>query len=242
MAYGGGMTQSKHEVPVHFFSKVAETALGRARGWHAIAWALEEPDLEFAEDLRSGKLGELWTEAAAWLGDDRHMLTSELMSLGVFARGAARREADDDLAQLHADWAVAIGDDNADAADAADAADVDVAVVASRAALIESIHCLVRLCEREAAAWQGRDLSAGKELRASQDTFISANIAEQLTGTCVRILEAATLNIWRVLARLMLAYLSADTGRDYQRAAVGPKRKSGGLIDEKGFLRLYEQT
>lgn len=215
------MSADKLPFPTDFFDKVAATAQGRAKGWAHIHRVLDAPDSALIEDLRSGALAEVWTDSAAWLGDDKHMLTAELMSLGVFARGAGRRSAEDDLESFQTDYNAVVGD---------------------QSALIVALTDLVEQCQAEAAAWEARDLSLGKELRAQQSVFIDENISPALTDLCVRIVEKAQLNIWKVLARLMLAYLSADTGKDFQRAALGSRRKSGGLVDEKGFLRLYEQT
>lgn len=215
------MPADKLPFPIDFFDKVAATAQGRANGWAHIHRVLDTPDSALIEDLRSGALVEVWTDSAAWLGEDKHMLTAELMSLGVFARGAGRRSAQDDLDSFQADYNAVVGD---------------------QSELIAALTDLVEQCHAEAAAWEVHDLSLGKELRAQQSVFIDENISPALTDLCVGIVEKAQLNIWKVLARLILAYLSADTGKDFQRAALGSRRKSGGLVDEKGFLRLYEQT
>lgn len=215
------MTADKLPFPADFFDKVAATAQGRAKGWAHIHKVLDTPDEALIDDLRSGTLAEVWTDSAAWLGEDKHMLTSELMSLGVFSRGAGRRSAQQDFEAFQADYNAVVGD---------------------QSKLIVALADLVGQCQAEAAAWESRDLSLGKELRAQQSVFIDQNISPALTDLCVGIVENAKLNIWKVLARLILAYLSADTGKDFQRAALGSRRKSGGLVDEKGFLRLYEQT
>lgn len=213
------MPAPKMEFPPTFFTKVADTAAGRGVGWLAIAEVLAVPDAGLVSRLRDGSLAQVWTQSAAWLGEDQHMLTAELMSLGVFSRSAGRRSADQDLVDLTADHELVVGD---------------------QSELIGLITELAGQCSAEASAWSSGDLVAGKELRASQREFTDANIAPPLTQLCVQIVAGAQRNIWRTLAKLVLAYLSADTGKDYQRAILDAGRKSGGIVDAKGFLRLLE--
>lgn len=207
--------------PSHFFDKVAAAARERGQGWQLLAACLQEPTASFVARLRDGSWAQSVGESAAWLGDDQHMLTSELMSLGVYSRGAVRRDAQTDLDNLVADYQATVGE---------------------QPQLVAAFAELAKLCEAESTAWEGRDIAQGKSLRAQQNEFIDAQVATDLVELCVKMEAQASLNIMRTLAKLILAYLSADTGKDYQRAALGSKRKSGGLVDEKGFLRLYEQT
>lgn len=215
------MPVSKMEFPPTFFAKVAQAAAGRGAGWLAIAEVLATPSPALVGRLRDGSLAELWTQSAAWLGEDQHMLTAELMSLGVFSRSAERRSADQDLADFVADHELVVG---------------------NQSQLIGLITELAGQCTAESVAWTSGDMAGGKVLRAEQEVFTEAHIAPVLTELCVGIVAGAQRNIWRTLAKLMLAYLSADTGKDYQRAVLDGGRKSGGIIDAKGFLRLYEQT
>lgn len=213
------MPVPKMEFPPTFFTQVADAAAGRGIGWLSIAEVLTPPDAELVSRLRDGSLAQVWTESAAWLGEDQHMLTAELMSLGVFSRSAVRRDADQDLADLTADHTLVVGD---------------------QTELIGLLTELAGQCSAESTAWSTGDLVAGKALRASQCEFTDANIAPPLTQLCAQIVSGAQRNIWRTLAKLILAYLSADTGKDYQRAVLDSGRRPGGLIDAKGFLRLHE--
>ena len=187
-------------LPPAFLEKVARTAADRAAGWEALADVLSPPDVALVERLRSGALVETWRQGSSWLGDDTHVQTAELMSLDVFARGAARRDPRDDLADLLAGFE---------------------ALVAPHADLVPPVRELAGLCRDEAAAWADGDPTRAKALRAGQQEFITECLVPGLPELAGRLAREAEANIWRLLGRLTLAILAADTGKDFQRAVLG---------------------
>ena len=188
--------------PLHpeFLDKVTQTALARGRTWDAIADVLEEPGVALVTRLRSGDLVATLTASAAWLGEDTHMLTAELMSLEVYARSSSRRPLAGDLEEFRADHA---------------------AYVVARSTLISPIRELAALCRQESGAWEAGDLEAGKTLRAGQRDFLDAHLVPELPELASALATSAAANVWRLLGRVILATLSAETGRDYQRAVLG---------------------
>ena len=187
--------------PLHpeFLAKVTQTALARARTWDVIADVVDEPGVALVTRLRSGDLVATLTASAAWLGEDTHMLTAELMSLEVYARSSSRRPLADDLEEFRTDHA---------------------AYVAS-AGLNAPIRELAALCRQESGEWEAGDIEAGKTLRAGQRDFLDAHLVPELPELASALATSAAANVWRLLGRVILATLSAETGRDYQRAVLG---------------------
>lgn len=192
-------------LPPTFLAKVAQTATARAEAWEAVADVLSPPDAALVERLRSGALTAIWREGSHWLGDDTHMLTAELMSLDVYARGALRRDPATDLADLQAGHE---------------------AHVADQSSLVPAVRELADLCRAEGAAWADGLMDHAKALRASQQEFVENHLVTGASGTGLpdvagRLVRGADANVWRLLGRLMLAILSAETGKDFQRAVLG---------------------
>ncbi|SDB84104.1 hypothetical protein SAMN05216410_0365 [Sanguibacter gelidistatuariae] len=190
-------------LPAGFLTKVSQTATDRAHGWDAVADVLTSPDATLVDRLRSGALAQTWRDSTGWLGEDAHVLTAELMSLDVYARGASRRTADADLADLRSGYA---------------------ALVARDAGLVASIRELADLCREEAAAWTDARSDEAKASRVGQQDFITARLVPALPDLGGRLALEAEASVWRLLGRVMLGLLSADTGKDFQRAVLGEDR------------------
>ena len=197
-------------LPATFLAKVTETATHRALGWDAVADVLAPPDLALVERLRSGALTQTWRESTDWLGGDTHALTAELMSLEVYARGAARRAPADDLADLLAGYE---------------------ALVARDAALAAPVRRLAELCRTEAVAWAVGNPVEAKAVRVGQQNYITECLVPGLPELGGRLALEAEAGVWRLLGRVILGLLSGDTGKDYQRAVLGDdlgRRRRGG--------------
>lgn len=52
-------------------------------------------------------------------------------------------------------------------------------------------------------------------MRARQHALIEARLAPVMHALGWRLVTSAQANIWRTLGRLLLAYLSVESGRDY---------------------------
>lgn len=187
-------------LPAGFLTKVAQTAADRARGWDAVADVLSPPDAALVERLRSGALAQTLREAASWLGDDTHVLTAELMSLEVYARGGHRRAPGDDLTDLLSGYD---------------------ALVARDGGLVAPIRRLAELCRAEAAAWTDGHPDEARAVRAGQQDHITEHLVPGLPDLGGRLALEAEAGVWRLLGRVMLGLLSADTGKDFQRAVLG---------------------
>lgn len=183
-----------------FTAQVALVALQRAAAWDALADVLDEPTPETAERLRSGELVETWRTGVAWLGADATTIGSPLLSLDVFVRGAARRTAQDDLATLTVDHRELVGPDLP-------------AVLRMRE--------VAELCRDESRAWSEGDVEAGKTRRAGQRTFLDEHLVDVLPEIGRRLVQDSRRELWRAVGRLLLAFLSAESGRDYQRSVLG---------------------
>lgn len=191
-------------LPSTFLAKVSQTASDRARAWDAVAEVLSPPDAALVERLRSGALVQVWRQGSSWLGDDTHMLTAELMSLDVYARGAVRRGADDDLADLRTGYDT---------------------LVAPGAHLVTGLREVAALCREEAQAWSAGRVDHAKTLRVDQQDLITDRLATELPELAGRLVREGETNVWRLLGRLTLAILSTETGRDFQRAVLGERER-----------------
>ncbi|MDM8083526.1 hypothetical protein QUV83_01935 [Cellulomonas cellasea] len=183
-----------------FTAQVALVALQRAAAWDALADVLDEPTPELVERLRSGELVETWRTGVAWLGADATTVGSPLLSLDVFVRGAARRTAEDDLAMLMAEHPQLVGPD---------------------LPAVRRLHDVAELCRDESRAWAEGDLETGKALRAGQRVFLDEHLVDVLPEVGRRLVQDSRRELWRALGRLLLAFLSAESGRDYQRSVLG---------------------
>lgn len=189
-------------------TRIAATADARGEGWAALATLMEEPTEEVVAALRDGTTAKVLTEATAWLGADSPMVGGPLMSLEVFVRGAHRRTAEKDMRSLTEDReAVA-----------------DVVGKGAQAALAAPMRELAALCHHEARAWAAGDDARGKELRARQREVADADLSEKAPGVAKALVEEGAANLSRTIGRLVLGFLSAETGRDYQRAVLGDAR------------------
>ena len=191
-----------------FTAQVALVALQRAAAWDALADVLDEPSPEMVGRLRSGELVETWRTGVAWLGPDATTIGSPLLSLDVFVRGAARRTAHEDLAMLMAEHHALVGPDLP-------------AVLRMRE--------VAELCRDESRAWAEGDLDAGKARRAGQRAFLDEHLVEVLPEVGRRLVQDSRREVWRSVGRLLLAFLSAESGRDYQRSVLGEasRRRAG---------------
>ncbi|WP_407342658.1 hypothetical protein [Pengzhenrongella phosphoraccumulans] len=186
-----------------FTAHVAQVARQRAAAWDAFADVLTAPEVDTVVRLRSGELTEIWRAGVSWVGADTEMFTAALMSLDVYARAASRRTLDSDHAAFEADHA---------------------ALVAPYAATLANLRAVARSCSAEAAAWADADLARGKDLRAHQHALVDEHLVPVLPELAERLVVGARSDIWRVLGRLLLAFVSIETGRDYQRALLGEAR------------------
>jgi hypothetical protein len=182
-----------------YLAQVAAAARERAGAWDAVADVLAG-DVRTAQRLRDGSAAAAWRASSRWLGDDAELFVADLISLDVYQRGAARRTVEDDLAALATDHA---------------------ALVAPHVAVVAHVRDVADACRAEAEAWSAGDPAGGKALRLRQQELIETHLVPVLPDLGGRLVREAGMGVWRALGRLVLAVLSVESGRDYQRAVLG---------------------
>lgn len=199
-----------------FITQVARVTAERAEAWDALLDTLSAPATGVVEQLRSGVLAQTWRAGVRWLGQDSDMMAAALLTLDVYARGSARRNLADDLAAFAAGRA---------------------AMAEPVAATIASVRTVAAMCRDEAGAWSRGDVTAGKDLRAQQHDVIEEHLVV-LPELGARLVREST-GVWRAIGQLLLAFLTAETGKDYQRAVLGAPGivKPGGSVELNGLLR-----
>ncbi|MGV8965851.1 MAG: hypothetical protein ACOH2F_06190 [Cellulomonas sp.] len=191
------------DVLAGFTAHVAQVAQQRAAAWDAFADVLAAPEVDTVVRLRSGELTEIWRAGVSWVGADAEMFTAALMSLDVYARAAGRRTLASDHAAFLADHTTLVG---------------------PHLAALAPLRAVARSCSAEGAAWADGDLAHGKDLRAHQHALVEEHLVPMLPELAERLVVSARSDVWRVLGRLLLAFVSIETGRDYQRAILGEAR------------------
>lgn len=192
-----------HGTRESFLDQVSQVAADRAGAWQALAEVLDRPTPQVVDRLRSGALVELWRAGSRWLGDDSQMFTGALMSLDVYARGAARRDAAEDLRSYREEHATHIGDGTD---------------------LSRRVTDLAATCREEADRWRAGDFGAGRDSRAQQHKTLEGGLAEELLAIGADAGRHASTHLWRTLGKVILALVTVETGRDYQRAVLGDSR------------------
>ena len=192
-------------------TRIAASADARGEGWDALARLVEPPTAEVVAALRDGSIADVLRGATEWLGEDTGIVAGPLMSLDVYVRSAGRRTPEADLAALEDDRA---------AIDAG-AGGLEPGAVA---ALARPMRELAVLCHHEARAWSDGDLDQGKDLRARQRELADERLVADLPPAAKALVEEGLANVTRTVGRLLLAFLSAETGKDYQRAVLGDPR------------------
>lgn len=192
-------------------ARIAASADARGEGWDALARLVEPPTIEVVTALRDGTLAGVLREATTWLGEDTAMVAAPLMSLDVYVRSAERRTPEADLASL-----------------VEDRAEIDVGAgglpSGAVAALALPMRELAVLCHHEARAWASGDMDLGKQLRAQQRVLADERLVPDLPPVAKVLVDEGLANLTRTVGRLLLAFLSAETGKDYQRAVLGDPR------------------
>lgn len=190
---------------------ISSSADKRGEGWNALALLADTLTQDVVDSLRDGTMAAVFKDATTWLGADSPMVAGPIMAMEVYARGSVRRDAAKDLRALTEDRE-------------------EIAKVLREAGakqsedLAPTMRKLAALCHQEAQAWGSGDDATGKELRARQHEVAASELAEALPIVGKTFVEEGITNQTRTIGRLLLGYLSVETGRDYQRAVLGDTR------------------
>lgn len=181
-------------------TRLGQVARSRAAGWRLCAWLVSPPDPELVEALRTGRLAHDLTTAVSWLGQPAEAFLPTAMTLDTYARRAARRAPEEDLADLAAEHARLWPDGVAWTATADD---------------------LAAVARQEAEAWENGDHERAKELRLVQQQRMEEDLVDTLPAWAVAAEAAASVVFYRAAARHAVLHLSFESGRDLAAAAFG---------------------
>lgn len=180
---------------------IARIADARSTAWSLCHDLLAEPDEALARRLREGEAAEELSLITAWLGEESSRFLPVQMSLETYARRARRRTVAGDLAELRDGYASA-----------------GLADLPWRPVLAE----LATDCESEARAWWAGDHERAKELRVAELRVVEEHLSPVVPEWGAQVDASTTPMIYRTVARLLVAHLSFETGRDFDRVVYGP--------------------
>ena len=181
-------------------ARLGGVARSRAAGWQLCARLFGPPGPDLVEALRSGRLARDLTEAVSWLGQPAESFLPTVMTLDTYARRAARRAPEDDLADLAAEHARLWPDE---------------------VPWLAAFEDLAASAGREAEAWEEGEHARAKGLRLEQQERIEADLVDALPAWAVEAEAAASVMFYRAAARYAVLYLSFESGRDLATAAFG---------------------
>lgn len=195
-------------------ARIAASADARGEGWVALGRLVQPPTEELLAGLVDGSLARVLIEATTWLGEDRQMVAGPLSSLEVYTRRAQRGALDSELESL-----------------VEDREEIASGPLGPRGVedLAGPMREMAVLCHQEAKAWASGDLDQGKALRAQQSELARERLVHDLPPVAKALVDEGIADLTRVIGRLLLAFLSAETGKDYQRAVLGDPRSRSRL-------------
>lgn len=180
---------------------LARIADARGTAWSLCHDLLGVPDEALATRLRDGAAAEELRLVTAWLGEESVRFMPVQISLETYARRARRRSLAEDLVELERGFTV-----NA------------LQELAWRTRLAE----VAEQCEDEARAWWSQDHETAKALRVAQRDLVEEHLSPVVPVWAAQVDSSASPMIYRTVARLLVAHLSFETGRDFDRVVYGP--------------------
>lgn len=180
---------------------LARIADARSTAWALCHDLLAPPDTELADRLRKGEAAEELTLVTAWLGDEAARFLPVQMALDTYARRARRRSVEEDLAELQRGYDVPTLRD-----------------LPWRPRLAE----VAEQCDREAKAWWSGDHESAKQLRVAERDLVEEHLSPVVPAWAAEVDTSASPMIYRTVARTLVAHLSFETGRDFDRVVYGP--------------------
>lgn len=167
--------------------------ISRIAGRRSVAWRwfidLFNGSEELFDEIRGGQFGIQLREFFAEIGQEP-LAHGPLMSLDVYSRGSRRRKREDDHAAFYRDHATFLAD----------------------SPLVDSLHMMSRLCQRESAAWAAGDLDGGRDARKDEFKVLETGLEAELNDLCHRMISEAQSHVWRTLGRILLVFVATETG------------------------------
>lgn len=180
--------------------EMARIADARGTAWSLCHDLLGAPDEAVASRLREGEAAEELALVTAWLGEESGRFLPVQMALETYARRARRRTLEEDLAELTEGFRLAALRD-----------------LAWRSRLAE----VAGQCETEARAWWAGDHESAKALRVAERDLVEEHLSPVVPEWAAEVDTSASPMIYRTVARLLVAHLSFETGRDFDRRVYG---------------------
>lgn len=180
---------------------IADIAAARAQTWRLLDELAAEPTMASVERLRHGRWLADLRRSTGWLEDAAAPMTRAAAALEVLPRRAARRTAVQDLDELGAAWRGPVADWSV-----------------HRPEVME----VVLLCDDESQAWATGDLGTAKARRVAETDVIERALVPNLPAWADRVDVPTGSPTYRSLARLVIAWLSVESGRDFTVAHAVP--------------------
>lgn len=171
--------------------QMARVAESRAQAWRLFEQVVLGPTPELVAQLRDGRFLAEVRKVSRWAGEDNPLAEQE-SAMQTMVDRSHQYSLEDDLVAITAEWERVF----------------DQVVTPEQ----QFAQAAVR-CEEEAAAWAEGDHQRAKELRMSQFTTLQ-NTLEPMVDWCVHLKRTSRLYVGWVLARVVAAHLSVESGRD----------------------------
>lgn len=165
-------------------------ASSRADMWALCAAIISQPTADFVERLRTGSLAAEVRRGTEWLGESFD-IKDLVLALERYAAHARACSLEQVLTQLDGEWLRIMADDTL------------VAICADEE----------QAARQEAERWHRGDHEGAKVARLAQFHGFEERL-RPLAQWCERVDEQARLTLVQVLARLVAAHVTAESGRD----------------------------
>ena len=185
-------------------TSMATVARARARSWHLFGEVVSTPTPDFVARLRDGRFRDEVAETSSWLGDGSPFAT-HLSTLQAFVTRSKRFPLEHDLTSLRDEWTRLFGEP-----DASGQTELGVRFTAA-----------AESCEAEAEAWERGDHASAKQHRLDQFRTLTDEL-EPMVAWCRTLEHETRVLVGKVLARLVAAHLSAESGRDLVTGVMSP--------------------
>ena len=222
-------------------ARLADVCARRAAVYQALVLGFGEPSQPYLAALVDGDLGDGLREAVAWLGPDAASYEPALSALGRAGAQAGELGAGDALRALAVEHArlftgpghpavMCYASQYLDAGERA-AGRLNGAAAAYAAAAYQAqdvvpvphprelpdhaateLEFLFHLCRREEDAWAHDDGDTARDLRRALDRFLGEHASLWLPEFAAAVKAAADAELYRALADLLVAHLSAEFG------------------------------
>lgn len=176
------------------YQQIAQIADDRAAGWRLFAQLFAPPSTALVQQLRSGTWQKRLRVAIAWLNDSTEPFDQAMPVLDMVAHGAGFRQAADDLAVLQRAYEGPVG---------------------RATEFTDHFEQMAAFCSDEADAWETENTDEAKQLRVREAEYLEQHLVPTVPAWCVEMDEQTLSQEYRAAARLLAAWLTVESGRDF---------------------------